>query len=85
MKGTAENIEAGAPERRRLVPGFAKAMAPRYGGATGSGRGLSPKRVTVRIVPQRTYSWDHRTLGGTYEAAAGPGVGRGHVVLRHRA
>ena len=66
MKGTAEIIEAGTPERERLEPTFTKAMAPRYGGGTSSGRGLSPKRVIVRIVPEQTYSWDHRKLGGTY-------------------
>ena len=62
IKGTAEIIEAGTPERERLEPEFAKAMAPRYGGGTGSARGLSPKRVIVRIVPEQTYSWDHRKL-----------------------
>ena len=42
-------------------------MAPRYGGGTSSARGLSPKRVIVRIVPAQTYSWDHRKLSaGVY-------------------
>jgi len=26
----------------------------------------APKRVVLKIVPQRTVSWDHRKLGGAY-------------------
>jgi len=67
MKGRAEIITAGTPERERLEPELAKGMGQRYGGGTSSGRGLSPKRVIVRIVPEKTYSWDHRKLGaGVY-------------------
>ena len=67
IKGKAEIVAAGTAERERLEPEFAKVMGPRYGGGTSSGRGLSPKRVIVRIVPEQTYSWDHRKLGaGVY-------------------
>ena len=60
IKGRAEIVEVGTPERERLEPLFQQAMAPRYGGS-GTG-GLSPKRVIVKIVPDSTYSWDHRKL-----------------------
>jgi PPOX class probable F420-dependent enzyme len=62
VKGTAEIIEAGTPERDRLELELAKGMGQRYGGGSSSGRGLSPKRVIIRIVPETTYSWDHRKL-----------------------
>ena len=29
-------------------------------------RAQAPKRVGLQFVPQRTTSWDHRKLGGTY-------------------
>ncbi len=61
MKGKAEIVEAGTPEREALEPAFQKLMGPRYGGGSGGG-GLSPKRVIVRIRPESTYSWDHRKL-----------------------
>jgi PPOX class probable F420-dependent enzyme len=63
IKGKAELIEAGAPERERLQQELGTEMGQRYGGGGASrGRGLSPKRVIVRIVPEKTYSWDHRKL-----------------------
>ncbi len=64
IKGKAEIIEAGTPERMELEPKLSKGMGPRYGGgsSSGGGGGLSPKRVIIRIVPQSTYSWDHRKL-----------------------
>ena len=67
IKGRAEIIDAQSPDRARFEQELAKGMAPRYGGGTSSGRGPSPKRVIVRIVPEQTYSWDHRKLGaGVY-------------------
>ena len=60
IKGKATVVDAGSPERATLEPLLAKELAPRYGG-TGTG-GLSPKRVIIRIHPEKTYSWDHRKL-----------------------
>lgn len=62
IKGKAEIIEAGTPERQRLEPELGKGMGRRYFGGGGGGGGLSPKRVIIRIVPESTYSWDHRKL-----------------------
>ncbi len=61
MKGKAEIIDAAAPGREALEVELSKRMGPRYGGGSGGGR-LSPKRVIIRIVPESTYSWDHRKL-----------------------
>lgn len=70
MKGHAEIIEAGTPERVELEPKLSAGMGPRYGGgsapaanASSAPRGLSPKRVIIRIKPESEYSWDHRKLG----------------------
>lgn len=62
IKGKAEIIAAGAAERERLEQELASQMSRRYGGRRTSGGGLSPKRVIVRIVPEKRYSWDHRKL-----------------------
>jgi PPOX class probable F420-dependent enzyme len=67
IKGRADIIDAQSPERAELEAALSKGMGPRYGGGGGGGgRGLSPKRVIIRIVPESTYSWDHRKLGGVY-------------------
>ena len=61
MKGKAEIIDAAHPGREALEVQLSQGMAPRYGGGSGGGR-LSPKRVIIRIVPESSYSWDHRKL-----------------------
>ncbi|HET7737310.1 MAG TPA: pyridoxamine 5'-phosphate oxidase family protein [Tepidiformaceae bacterium] len=75
IKGKAEIVEAGTPEREALEPKFLELNGPRYGGSTpisappaGTPRpGLSPKRVIIRIHAESTYSWDHRKLAkGVY-------------------
>jgi PPOX class probable F420-dependent enzyme len=69
-------IEAEAVLHRDLptVLGFAEELTLRYaeGLAALDGEmkaGLAaqaPKRVAIQFVAQRTASWDHRKLGGTY-------------------
>jgi PPOX class probable F420-dependent enzyme len=54
-----------------LVTDLGAELLRRYTGATGDEvlegvRGQAPKRVAMRFVGQRTASWDHRKLGGTY-------------------
>ena len=61
LKGRAEIIDASHPGREALEVELSKRMGPRYGGGSGGGR-LSPKRVIIRIVPESSYSWDHRKL-----------------------
>lgn len=74
IKGHAEIIAADSPGRAELEPKLSAGMGPRYGGGrtdarppSGGGGGLSPKRVIIRIVPESSYSWDHRKLAkGVY-------------------
>jgi PPOX class probable F420-dependent enzyme len=69
-------IEAQAELIRDLdeIVGYAKEMTIRYsegiesveGDAAAALRAQAPKRVAIRFRPDRTASWDHRKLGGTY-------------------
>jgi PPOX class probable F420-dependent enzyme len=48
------------------VAALADSMAERYGPLPGDARASAPKRTVVRVVAEKTLSWDHRKLGGTY-------------------
>jgi PPOX class probable F420-dependent enzyme len=63
LRGTCEIIEepeAVARTMRDLAGNQPQGAAP--GGALNS----APKRVVLKITPQKTSSWDHRKLGGKY-------------------
>jgi PPOX class probable F420-dependent enzyme len=63
IDGRAELI-AGDPERTRAVM---EAIGRRYGAAASPEAARparqAPKRVVIRIHPERVRSWDHRRLG----------------------
>jgi PPOX class probable F420-dependent enzyme len=69
-------IEAKAVIHRdfQTVLGFAEELAVRYGenisslgaDAREALEAQAPKRVAIQFQPQRTATWDHRKLGGTY-------------------
>jgi PPOX class probable F420-dependent enzyme len=63
VRGRCEIIEG--PEAVQVV--FA-AMAERRGnGAPASGAiDSAPKRVVLKVIPEKVISWDHRKLGGRY-------------------
>ncbi len=61
VRGTCELIEDAETVRR--------VMARRRGGAEGGREGArasAPKRVALKVIPDRVISWDHRKLGGRY-------------------
>ena len=63
ITGQAEIVE----DTDRVLALF-DSMGARYGnpGTGGGARDSAPKRVAVRIRPDKVVSWDHRKLGGTY-------------------
>jgi PPOX class probable F420-dependent enzyme len=62
VRGLCEIIED--PEAVRQVFAWS-AEARGESPATGAARS-APKRVVLKIVPQKTISWDHTKLGGRY-------------------
>lgn len=48
------------------VMALADSMAERYGGLPGDARASAPKRAVVRVMADKTMSWDHSKLGGKY-------------------
>ena len=63
VRGHCEVIEG--PEAVQAV--FTAMAERRGGGAPASGAAQSaPKRVVLKIVPEKIVSWDHRKLGGRY-------------------
>jgi PPOX class probable F420-dependent enzyme len=63
VRGRCEIIEG--PE---AVQGVFAVMAEQRGGrAQASGAAQSaPKRVVLKVIPEKIVSWDHRKLGGRY-------------------
>ena len=59
-------IEAHTELHRELevVSKFGAELMARYGGGTATAQ--AGKRVALQFVSDRTTSWDHRKLGGTY-------------------
>ena len=74
LRGAMIEAEAVLHRDPETVLGFAEELTLRYaeGLAALDGEmraGLAaqaPKRVAIQFVAQRTASWDHRKLGGTY-------------------
>lgn len=48
------------------VLALADSMAERYGGIGGDAKASAPKRAVVRVIAEKTISWDHRKLDGNY-------------------
>ncbi len=48
------------------VMALADSLAERYGGLPEDARASAPKRAVVRVLADKTMSWDHTKLGGKY-------------------
>jgi PPOX class probable F420-dependent enzyme len=74
LRGVQIEAEAVLIRDQERVVDYAKEMTVRYaegietveGDAAAALEAQAPKRVAVRFVVQRTATWDHRKLGGTY-------------------
>ena len=64
VRGLCEIIE-GAEAVRQVFAWSAEARGETYSRPAGASSS-APKRVVLKIVPQRTISWDHSKLGGRY-------------------
>jgi PPOX class probable F420-dependent enzyme len=63
VRGRCEIIEgAGAVEAvfAAMATARGETYAPRASGSS------APKRVVLKVLPEKVVSWDHRKLGGTY-------------------
>jgi PPOX class probable F420-dependent enzyme len=74
LRGTMIEAEAVIHRDQETIVGFAEELTLRYGGnvsslgpdAKAALQAQAPKRVAIQFRPQRTATWDHRKLGGTY-------------------
>jgi PPOX class probable F420-dependent enzyme len=74
LRGAMVEAEALIHRDFQTVLGFAEDLAVRYGenisslgaDAREALEAQAPKRVAIQFQPQRTATWDHRKLGGTY-------------------
>jgi PPOX class probable F420-dependent enzyme len=74
LRGAMIEAEALIHRDFQTVLGFAEDLAVRYGenisslgaDAREALEAQAPKRVAIQFQPQRTATWDHRKLGGTY-------------------
>jgi PPOX class probable F420-dependent enzyme len=64
VRGLCEIIE-GADAVRQVFAWSAEARGDIYKRPTGASDS-APKRIVLKIVPQKTISWDHSKLGGRY-------------------
>jgi PPOX class probable F420-dependent enzyme len=64
VRGHCEIIE-GADAVRAAFAGMAEARGMTYARPQGS-VDSAPKRVVLKIVPEKVTSWDHSKLGGVY-------------------
>src|ERR1700757_3450533 len=64
VRGQCEIIEGAEPVRRACAgwPG-ARGETPARPHAAGDS---APKRVVLKVIPEKITSWDHRKLGGRY-------------------
>jgi hypothetical protein len=64
IRGRCEILEDEASVRKAFAAraGAQANAAPVQPGAVAS----APKRVVLKIVPDKVISWDHRKLGGRY-------------------
>ena len=51
---------------RELTVRYAEGIDSIEGDAAEALKAQAAKRIVIRFVPERTASWDHRKLGGTY-------------------
>jgi PPOX class probable F420-dependent enzyme len=63
VRGRCEILE-GADEVHAVFRAMAEARGETY--APRASSSSAPKRVVLKVVPEKTISWDHRKLGGTY-------------------
>jgi PPOX class probable F420-dependent enzyme len=74
LRGVMIEAEAVIHRDFDTVLGFAEELTVRYaegidsveGDAKAALEAQAPKRVAIQFRPQRTATWDHRKLGGTY-------------------
>jgi PPOX class probable F420-dependent enzyme len=74
LRGVMIEAEATLHRDPETVLGFAEELTLRYAGGIESVEGdaramleaQAPKRVAIQFRAQRTASWDHRKLGGSY-------------------
>jgi PPOX class probable F420-dependent enzyme len=74
LRGMMVEAEAELHRDFETVIGFAEELTVRYaegisaveGDAKKGLEAQAPKRVAIQFRPQRTATWDHRKLGGTY-------------------
>ena len=64
VRGYCQIIE-GAEAVRAAFAGMAEARGGGPARASGSADG-APKRVVLKIIPEKVTSWDHTKLGGAY-------------------
>jgi PPOX class probable F420-dependent enzyme len=64
VRGLCEVIE-GAEAVQQVFAWSAEARGETYSRPAGASNS-APKRVVLKIVPQKTISWDHTKLGGRY-------------------
>jgi PPOX class probable F420-dependent enzyme len=63
VRGRCEIVE-GADAVHAIFRAMAAARGETY--APRASSSSAPKRVVLRVVPEKLVSWDHRKLGGTY-------------------
>lgn len=74
LRGAMIEAEAAIHRDAATVVRFAEELTLRYSGnvsslgpdAKAALQAQAPKRVAIQFRPQRTATWDHRKLGGTY-------------------
>ena len=64
VRGHCEIID-GAEAVRAAFAGMAEARGTTPSRPSGAGDS-APKRVVLKIIPEKITSWDHRKLGGSY-------------------
>jgi PPOX class probable F420-dependent enzyme len=64
VRGHCEIIE-GADAVRAIFAAMAEARGATPSRPSGAG-GSAPKRVVLKIIPEKITSWDHSKLGGVY-------------------
>jgi PPOX class probable F420-dependent enzyme len=65
IRGECEIIE-GAEAVREVFAAMAEARGAPPGERPRGSADSAPKRVVLKIVPEKITSWDHRKLGGAY-------------------
>jgi PPOX class probable F420-dependent enzyme len=66
LRGVQIEAEAELIRDQERVVDYAEGIESVEGDAAAALEAQAPKRVAIRFVAQRTATWDHRKLGGTY-------------------